>query len=1307
MRMYKLLLVIVLLPSITFCQEITFKKYGTNEGLSSNKVFSTIEDNLGFIWIATDEGVDRFDGVTFKNYKLPALEETRNSPYIEYYLAIDTSNSLWLVTSLGVLFKFDPNLDSFLFFYEISDEDGQSLNVRTIYIDHNNSLLFGIDFGVVMLDPKSKTLTQIPEVHNQIHSIIQDSNNRYYIGGFQGVVVLDSNKEYLHNLSEISPSKNTGLKGSNIRSLFLNEESNMLWMGSDKLGICAFDLSNYSFIDPIIADNLDEGFIRCIKRFSQYEIIFGVVGVGLVILNVNTQEIKHKFSHTDNILESIGSNTIYHILRNRNGMFFVSTLRGGLNVFDPAKLNFQYLKHEINQLNSLGNNVVFSISQIDSGEIAFATERGISLLDKEKSEWKHLKINDDINTDNSEPFVSMAIDKDQNLWAALYPDSLLMFKKNNKGYFNSSLDFNSELQRSSFTTLYLGLENLLWMSHGTNLCLLSLDNQKITNYFFDSNVYSLLNLSDDQLAIGSSKGVIIFDSKEEAEKKFEFIESSTLQERDIISLALDSRNKLWAGTTHDGLYIVDFKNESIQRITTNEGLLSNNIYAVVFDGKNIWISTSKGISVIDKELHISNYTESEGLISTDFNYRSALVDTDGQVYFGTDHGVVTFRPEYIKVLSTKKIIAFSEFFLNHKRILPVNGTVLEKVIDKTERIELSHKQNSFSIRFNIIDFIKPGYGHVEWKLINFDEDWISYEMINRINYTNLNPGSYTLEIRVVDEYGEIISYGTRSIDIVIKEPYWNTFWAYIVYLVSLTFFGVGTIRIYRIAKENKKSREKINWWIDITHEIKTPIMLIKAPIEDTLNKENIDGFVRQNLSIALSGISKLQNQMSQILNFKNLVSSQNVLKHQTVDIIRLLQEKVITYKAWTDRREIDLTFESEYKEFYIKANTNIIEKIISNLISNAIKYTNRLGNIIVRLETHNKRCEIFVEDSGIGIPEVDKKNIFKLFYRSNYANHPEIPGTGIGLPLSCDLAKVIGGKVTLVKTSGSGTVFKLRFPYKISDKESLPEITPNELHVSNKNSFKVLLVEDEDDFRNYLMSKLKDEYDVYTAVNGFDALECIKKVHPDIVVSDVKMPLMNGIDLTVRIKHEIETCHIPVILLTGLDSKDNIIEGLRNEADDYVSKPFNLEVLLQKIDTLIKNRIRLKNKFLLQSGNDQELKMSNSLDEDFITQITKFIIDNISDPELSVPDLCKLSRMSRTSFYHKIKSLIDLTPNEFIRTVRIKRAKAIMVNNPNLNISEVAYMTGFSDPKYFSTLFKKYFEQSPSDYIKGINSIGT
>jgi len=1306
------LLVYSILRCQLYAQDISFQKFGVSEGLSSNTVFSSVEDKEGFIWIATEEGVDRFNGNNFKHYDLPKLYEYRTANYVEYHIKIDSNNRIWLVTLGGLFYKYEPMKDEFVLYYSIKED--MELEVNEFYIDHLNHLWIGMENGVFVFDPLTREIIKLKGIQTRTSSIIQDDANTYYLGTEDGVFVLDSNRNLLFNLLDKTPMKPTGLRGTQIPSLYFDKENHRLWVGSNKLGLCAFNLINFEFIIPKGLSEYEGLKVRSIERYSSDEIIVGIDGEGLLIWNLAQEKEVGKITPQQNDLGALSSASVHHIFRSSSNVFFIATFRGGLNVYSPGKLNFRAIRHYLYKNNSLRNNVVLHLFNVSPDIIGFGTDKGMSIWDRASDQWRHLEINlnGQAHISNSR---SIAVDKYNNIWASSYTDSIVLFKQFQRFKYNSTKEFNPDLQSINASKIYAGVGDTIWLCEDETKRIYhySLKTDRLGYYPQEiGKVQTIIGTGANRLAIGTSAGLKILNIKKGKLENMTMIDTSPLKSAMISSLVMDRNKQLWVGTRYEGLFIINLFKQSIKRLTTGDGLLSNRIFALAAGPNNVWASTSKGLSRIDNSFYVDNFTKSDGLISVDFNYDAAITDSTDRIYFGTNDGVISFNPYDIKPIESKKTILFTDFYLNHKQVLPGDKSPLNKRINDTDVLKLDHDQNSFSFGFTSIDYMHFDKGAFQWKLDNFDEDWISGQTGTVASYTNLNPGNYKFKLKMTGPKDQLIT-PVKQIDLVIAPPFWRTPVAYVLYvLLALLLLGL-MLYAYKLWIIASHSRTKLNYLANMAHEIKTPLMLVKSPLKDLVQNMSVGQDAKENINIALKNAEKVHMQLIQFLDFRKLEGKKNVVNLQPMDLIQLIKDKIVAFQILADKKNIALNLRTDLSSLFIESDEAILDKVISNLLSNAVKYTRQDGKIEIALKLSDKKCQILVRDTGIGIPMAERKKVFRLFYRANNVQESGSMGTGVGLVLAQDLARMLKGSVTLVKSSiEEGSVFAIKLPYKtlpdIATREELfdeMEEGAEQNEDSEGKKEKILIVEDDLDLMEYSRGKLKDRYQVITANNGFEAQKMIQDNLPDIILCDVLMPKMNGYQFCTALKKNIETCHVPIILFSGLESKENIMQGLESGADDYIVKPYDYQLLLGKIEGLLQNRQVLKRKFLVLNDGEDEIQFSNELDDKFMCDLTNLVEENLSDANFTVKEMCKAMGMSRTSFYHKLKALMDVSPNEFLRTVRMKKGRKMLLEY-DYNVSEVAYNVGFSDAKYFGTLFKKYYGETPSTFMSNKRNKG-
>ncbi|KAA3942982.1 response regulator, partial [Bacteroides ovatus] len=613
-----------------------------------------------------------------------------------------------------------------------------------------------------------------------------------------------------------------------------------------------------------------------------------------------------------------------------------------------------------------------------------------------------------------------------------------------------------------------------------------------------------------------------------------------------------------------------------------------------------------------------------------------------------------------------------------------------------------------------------------WRLEGFYDKWSKPGTENTIRYTNLAPGKYTLRVRAISNEDKRVMLEERSMDIVIAQPFWLTIWAVLLYAAFLCLIAIILLRILILRKQRKVSDEKIHFFINTAHDIRTPLTLIKAPLEELREKEELSKEGISNMNTALRNVNALLRLTTNLINFERADVYSSELYISEHELNTFMNEIFNAFQQYANIKHINFTYESNFRYMNVWFDKEKMESIFKNIISNALKYTPENGNVQVFVSETSDSWSVEVRDTGIGIPANEQKKLFKLHFRGSNAINSKVTGSGIGLMLVWKLVRLHKGKINLSSIENQGSVIKITFPkdskrfrkahlatpskqrqeIKVVDNvpPPSPEIYENAQKKENINHRRILIVEDNDELRNYLSQTLSEEYVVQVCSNGKEALTIIPEYKPELVISDIMMPEMRGDELCQAIKNNIETSHIPVILLTALNNEKDILSGLQIGADEYVVKPFNIGILKANVANLLANRALLRSKYANLDLDDEEhdedcINCSQDIDWKFIANVKKNVEDNIDNPALTVDVLCSLMGMSRTSFYNKLRALTDQAPGDYIRLIRLKRAVQLLKEDTH-SITEIAEMTGFSDAKYFREVFKKHYNVSPSQYGK-------
>ena len=642
-------------------------------------------------------------------------------------------------------------------------------------------------------------------------------------------------------------------------------------------------------------------------------------------------------------------------------------------------------------------------------------------------------------------------------------------------------------------------------------------------------------------------------------------------------------------------------------------------------------------------------------------------------------------------------------------------------IDDTKELKLSYSQNIFSLKVSSINYDYPSNILYSWKLEGFYDQWSRPGNENIIRFTNLSPGEYTLHIRAVSNEDKRIVLEERTMEISIAQPIWLSFWAMLIYAVVLAVIAIIALRMIILRKQRKISDEKIHFFINTAHDIRTPLTLIKAPLEEIREREALTKDGISNMNTALRNVNALLRLTTNLINFERADVYSSELYISEYELNTYLTETFNAFRPYAAVKHINFTYESNFRYLNVWIDKEKMDSILKNIISNALKYTPENGSVHIYASETNDTWSVEVNDTGIGIPANEQKKLFKIHFRGSNAINSKVTGSGIGLMLVWKLVHLHKGKINLNSVEHQGSSIKVTFPKdnkhfhkahlatrtRELSTEQVPPVSPADIYEKAKkqhdqNLQRLLIVEDNDELRNYLTHTLSDNYTIQTCSNGKEALTIVKEYMPELIISDIMMPEMRGDELCAAIKNDIETSHIPIILLTALNDEKNILEGLKIGADEYIVKPFNIGILKATIANLLTNRALLKSKYANLEVSEEEEASPNcatDLDWKFIATVKKSVEENIDNPAFNVDVLCNLLNMSRTSFYNKLKALTDQAPGDYIRLIRLKRAATLLKTGQH-SITEISEMTGFSDVKYFREVFKKHFNVSPSKYSK-------
>ncbi len=1363
-----------------------FDQIGTDDGLSQSDVNCIYQDSYGYMWFGTHDGLNRYDGYSFTVFK-PDQKSTNINSNLIYAMTGDEKGNLWVGSTGDGLFYYNKKKETFKQFkFDKANEHSLSNDYITrLYLDSKNRLWIAtkedinmLDLSVSMDSVKFQKFKFVLKDQNKqqdgsvINSIYENADGELLLGGHLGIYQLKLDA-----------------KGNSYFKL-INDD---IGFKHESVGVIAQDRYNKLIIGTgqglyVQGTKEDPEFIK-IKggnytslAFDDKNHIWAGTDNGLLYFD-NSSSLKQpkllkSFTYRPEDKNGISKNIITSLYIDRTGILWVGTNGGGVNKFDPNRKNFKHVKRDLRE-NSLSYDKIRSIFEDSNGTLWVGTEGGglnKSVASKEKysaftstnqlrkvfaleeisfkgkkyllqggQNYPYLFRIDITNPQNGISNVtglqglkrsvfSLLNDSQDNLWIGTYSGGLYRWIKGDDGnYIKQNFQENSSDPNS-------------------------LSNNIVRNIYEDSkgNIW---------IATGDGLSQLTITEKYKEQPKFKTYKTeegnaSSLSHNYILSLFESRKGELWVGTFGGGLNklipgeegeVATFKTYSIE-----EGLPNNVIKAILEDEQGqLWVSTNKGLSRFDTEKEIfKNFDVADGLQDSEFQELAAVKRKDGELIFGGINGFNAFYPREIYDNETSPETVVTKLSIFNEEIAvgeEVNGRVLlDKNISEVEDITLNYSENSFSFEFSSLHFSAPNKNQFAYKLEGFDNDWVYTGSDKRFaTYTNIEPGNYTLQVKSSNNDG-LWDTTPYTLNLTVKPPIYRTTVAYIVYGILLLLLLVSLWRFTIISNTKKHQLElehlekekndelqtlKLDFFTNISHEFKTPLTLIKAPLEYLLSgKDEMEASsLKEQYQLMHKNTNYLLRLVNQLLDFRKINQGKMSLVVRHTDIVFFIKEVAEPFQLLAFKKSVKFNIVSKEAHYKTYFDHNALEKVINNLLSNAFKFTPEGGEITVAIDVEKDEVSekenviIKVKDNGLGISDVKKSIIFEKYYTEKENEKVNSKGVGIGLAFTKSLVELHLGSISVENNEGGGSCFTVTLPtdkqaYEDADDISCKEITDNDYLVRSSeaeslaidlndeledyNLSKVrsknpvlLIVDDNPDIIQFIKQVMGKTYTVFEANNGERGMEIAKKVLPNIIITDVVMPVMGGIEFCEMIKTTNITSHIPVIMLTAKTSQESEIEGLSHGADAYLKKPFNVQVLELKVANILKDREELRKRFKKEITLQPKEVTVTSLDEKFLQQAVETVEKHMMNTDFNVEMLVKEMGHSRSNLYLKFKELTGLSSSEFIRNIRLKRAIQLL-DNSDFSVKEIMFRTGFNTASYFSKCFKKEFGVVPSEYIK-------
>ena len=1309
---------IFLLLSLTVSSQ-TYKYIGIEEGLSNQKIYKIQKDARGYMWFLTHVGIDQYNGKEIKHYKLREGNRELDPLLNINWTFLDKTGTLLVTGKQGRIFRYDSGHDRFVQIYNMYNYWNKDYHafVRYSYIDQEDNVWLCGKSAIHLFNIESGQKQQISNRLGNITCIEQINSEHFFIGTDKRIYLA---KLENGNLKELSCGK-LGMMDMHVHELYLHRTANKLFIGTFEKGVYIYDLNSQKIVRPEV--ELTDVNITRISPLNTKELLVATEGAGVHKLNIDTYETDPYIIANYGSYNEMDGNIINDVYVDNEQRIWLSNYPTGITVRNNQYTNYNWIKHSIGNRQSLVNNQVNSIIEDSDGDLWFGTSNGISLYDSKQKQWRSFlsSFNHGLK-DQNRIFITLCEVSPGIIWAGGYASGIFQITKKNGNieYLTPAQSFHLNVRADKYIRdIKKDRYGCIWSGGYYNLKCFNLKTRQGRLYPGLGSVTAIEEKDSTSMWIGTSTNLFLLDRNSGKYHEIPLPGGATY----IYTLHQEDNGLLYIGTSGSGLFTYDPVKESISAHyhTGNSPLVSNSIYVILptKDG-NILMSTENGISIFSPtNRQFRNWTRGQGLMSTCFNAGSGVLRANGNTVFGSTDGALEFPPNIEMPKTGDSHMIFSDFRIFYQTVYPNDpNSPLTKDIDQIEKLNLKYMQNTFSIRVSSINYDYPSDILYTWQLEGFYDGWTTPSDEGTIRFTNVAPGTYTLRVRSVSKEDNKHVLQERILKITVAHPVWLSFWAICIYVLTIILATYVISRLHSMRREKKASDERTRFFINTAHDIRTPLTLIKAPLEEIQQKENLSEESQANMLTAMNTLIRLT---TNLINFSKANVYSSSLRISEHELNTYMEGIYHAFYSYAEAKQIKLDYKSNFEYQNVWFDKEKMDSITKNLISNAIKYTPAHGevHIITRHDKDNWSLEI--TDTGIGIPAKEQKKLFKLHFRGSNAINAKITGSGIGLMLVWKLVRIHKGKISIESVENKGTRVKVIFPQKQFRSQQVPTKTVQQENVVPvspsavsphtykdqyrqhvQNAQRILVVEDHDDLREYLSHTLSEAYQVETCTNGKEALKIIPEFKPDLVLSDIMMPEMRGDELCSAIKNNILTSHIPVILLTALNDEKNIVEGLETGADKYLIKPFNIGILKASIANILTNRALLRSKYAeMELHNDSiSINYSNTLDQQFLEAVKETITENLDNSGFNVESLCASQNMSRSSFYNKLKALTDQAPADYIRLIRLKRA-AQLLSEGQYNISEISDMTGFNDVKYFREVFKKYYKISPSGYSKG------
>ncbi|MGL4851636.1 MAG: hybrid sensor histidine kinase/response regulator transcription factor [Phocaeicola sp.] len=1285
----------------------------TSNGLSSKRIISIEKDEKGYMWFLTHEGADRYDGKELTHY--PLIDNgllIHPSPIASTFLK-GSNGTIWEVGLNGRLFEYNIDQNEFQVVHRFPSQTPteSSTPISKPYIDKSDQIWYfeGNNIHIYKTDLARSFTTPSPSFEAP-SAIVETDKENYYIATKEGIFRArwSDNELIYQEPTELKEIKETSF-------LYFDEEHQILVIGTFDQGTFLYDLKKKKVI--ALSQKMSNIHISKIieNQYDHHELFLATIGAGVHKINLESYQIENAFPPESPIGEQLNRTVVRDLFFDESGNIWFGCYLKGIFIHPMDTPKHTWIRQNPNNPNSLVNNHITKVLEDSDGDIWFSTFDGVCCYFTQTKEWKKVSIpSHSFLPLGNHIILSICEESPGKFLAGGYMSKLYTIEKRNMTFSETPWFHSHERMNQSghyIRSILKDNNGTIWIGGFPYLVRYEPRTQQSTNFMVNEPIYRLTQKDSSSIWVGTSNGLLLLDIEKQQLKKMELIPEIG-HINDIFQDVKEE--KTYIGTLNQGFISYNnTTNKVTQYKDENTSLNSNNIYCIVPNMKEeLLLSTEKGISIFNTtERTFANWKEEEGLGATNFSQAAGTRTQRGEIIFGGVNGAILLSDTASFTQKKHSKMVFNDFYILYQKVIPgKDNSPLSQHIDNTQKVILNHDQNIFSLVVGSVNFENASSILYSWKLDNFYEKWTTPSTNKRIQYMNLKPGSYKLRVRALSKENKHV-LEERHLDIHIKDSFWTSWTGWVIYLSFLSLAGILLTRYLRIEKDREASKDKIQFFTNTAHDILTPLTLIKTPLNELLIKEELSEWGKNRLKVAIQSTENLADLTRTFINSLNKENSTIAIHVADYELNEYLKSCITPFEAIACQKEITISIVPKSGNIQIWIDKNKMNYILRNLLISIIKQTTKGGEI--RFETEIKENEWIVTIHST--PPTDAPKAERLFYKQFFKNEnekvTEEMKSGMTILTTTRLVKKHAGNMIIYNQKEEQISIKLSFPitsplYEYNAFVKTVRRTENENAIKLETETTIqkptlLLVENNEDLRIIIADSLSEEFQLREATNTTEAVEKIKIKQPDIIVSDIKMPELDGYTLCKQLKENIETSHIPVILLTTETNNESMLIGLKNKADKCIVKPFDMQLLKANIHNILENKeIQRKafSKMQIASLSEIDKEADFDIEQLFMIRVTEAIKESIHK-ELNVDNLCSTLNMSRSSFYTKIKALTNQSPSEFIRSTKMKRAEELL-KSKRYTVAEIADMTGFSDPKYFTDIFKKYYGLTPSAYMK-------